>query len=62
MKKAELMNYINSTAGECLTHCKSDNPLIAWSIFMDKLDSKVRRIIGNSLESQGKNRYTGAKR
>ena len=36
-----------------------ENPLEAWTLFIDLLDSRVRRRIGDMLEKQGKNRYTG---
>lgn len=37
-----------------------DNPIAAWSIFFDLVDQSVRRRIGNMLEKDGRNRYTGA--
>lgn len=37
-----------------------ENPLEAWSCFIDTLDGRVRRRIGDMLENEGKNRYTGA--
>lgn len=33
--------------------------LEAWVIFINVLDSRVRRRIGDMLEKQGRNRYTG---
>lgn len=35
------------------------NPILAWSFFVDVLDGRVRRRIGDMLEQEGKNRYTG---
>ena len=35
------------------------NPLEAWSMFTDEVDRIGRRMIGDKLESEGKNRYTG---
>ncbi|MEG0273248.1 MAG: hypothetical protein RR639_04230 [Hydrogenoanaerobacterium sp.] len=35
------------------------NPLEAWSCFIVTLDCHVRRRIGDMLEHEGKNRYTG---
>ena len=35
------------------------NPVLAWSCFVDVLDGRVRRRIGDMLEKEGKNRYTG---
>lgn len=59
MKKAELHEYIITAADECLTDCKSDNPLESLTHFEDKLDSMLRRRIGDTLEQSGRNRYTG---
>jgi len=61
MKKSELMLYIIQTVDDALKNCKSDNPLEAWTNFIDRLDSTVRRHIGENLEKQGKSRYTGVK-
>lgn len=36
-----------------------ENPLEAWSMFTDEIDRIGRRMIGDKLESEGKNRYTG---
>lgn len=36
-----------------------DNPLMAWSDYINQLDAAVRRSIGKMLESAGLNRYTG---
>ncbi len=36
-----------------------DNPLIAWNDYITVLDSAVRKQIGNLMESQHRNRYTG---
>lgn len=35
------------------------NTLEAWTRFIDTVDCRVRRRIGDLLEKQGKNRYTG---
>lgn len=35
------------------------NSLEAWSMFTDEVDRIGRRMIGDKLESEGKNRYTG---
>lgn len=37
------------------------NPLEAWSCFIDILDGRVRRRIGDMLERQGLDRFTGKK-
>ena len=55
------MAYITSEMDLALAGCKSDNPLEAWGMFMDRLDARVRRRIGDELERAGKNRYTGIK-
>lgn len=59
MKKTELMSIINSAVDQALENCESENPLEAWSRFMDRLDVCVRRRIGENLERNGRNRYTG---
>ena len=59
MKKAELHDYIIAAADECLSGCQSDNPLESLTHFEDKLDSMLRRRIGDTLEQSGRNRYTG---
>lgn len=59
MKKAELLQHISEVAEITLSECQSDNPLEAWTMFIDRLDLRVRRRIGDELESKGKNRYTG---
>jgi hypothetical protein len=61
MTKPELMFYILEAVDDALKNCKSDNPLEAWTNFIDRLDSTVRRHIGDNLENQGKCRYTGVK-
>lgn len=40
-------------------HASFANPLTAWACFIDVLDGRVRRRIGDMLEKDGKNRYTG---
>lgn len=50
--------YIVRIAGE-ETRGSFTNPLLAWGCFIDVLDGRVRRRIGDMLEREGKNRYTG---
>lgn len=59
MKKAELMEYIDAALDESLAGCEAGNPLGAWRRFIDRLDAAGRRRIGDVLERQGRNRYTG---
>ena len=59
MKRAKLKEIINSTADEVLQGINGDNPLETWTTFIDRLDAKVRRQIGNSLAANGMDRYTG---
>ena len=59
MKRSELQEIINSAVDKALKDCCGDNPLAAWSLFISALDYAGRRIIGDQLEEQGKNRYTG---
>lgn len=59
MKRSELQEIINSAVDKALKDCCGDNPLAAWSLFISALDYAGRRVIGDQLEEQGKNRYTG---
>lgn len=59
MTKTELTAHISAVADDALAECKSENPLEAWTRFIDLLDARVRRRIGDELERAGKNRYTG---
>lgn len=49
-------NYIiiNGTS-----HKEIKNPLLAWREYIEKVDNMVTKQIGDMLEKQGKNRYTG---
>ena len=60
MTRSELKQYIDDALEIALIECTSDNPLEAWTQFMDKLDVSARRRIGDDLEESGRNRYTGA--
>lgn len=51
--------YVISVGGEPLAGESYENPLEAWVRFLDIADCRVRRRIGDLLESQGRNRYTG---
>lgn len=51
--------YVVSIDGEPDTGGSYENPLEAWTQFIDTVDCRVRRRIGDLLETQGKNRYTG---
>lgn len=35
------------------------NPIEAWSLYINLVDTHVRRRIGDSLSASGKDRYTG---
>ena len=59
MKRSELQEIINSAVDKALKDCCGDNPLAAWSLFISALDYAGRRVIGDQLEGQEKNRYTG---
>ncbi len=59
MKRSELQEIINIAVEKALKACDEDNPIVAWSLFISALDYAGRRIIGDRLEGQGKNRYTG---
>ena len=60
MTRSELKQYIDDALEIALSECTSDNPLEAWTQFMDKLDVSARRRIGDNLEVYGRNRSTGA--
>lgn len=61
MKRAELQKYIDDAMTSALSACTAEkgNPLIAWDGFINRLDSTVRRKIGDDLERSGRSRYTG---
>ena len=62
MKRVELLGIIHTAAEESLSSCgNEENPLSAWTRFIDRLDALGRRLIGDKLEEQGRNRYTGRK-
>jgi len=48
--------YTVSSAG---TTYNTSNPLEAWCTYWNRVDSVMRRKIGNLLEKQGLNRYSG---
>lgn len=62
MKRPKLMEYINQALDDIPASSDSGNPLEAWTRFIDRLDAKGRASIGDELERQGKNRYTGKER
>jgi hypothetical protein len=59
MKKSDLLFYINNAIDDALRNCRSENPLEAWADFINILDCRVRKQIGDDLEANGRNRYTG---
>ena len=59
MTRSELKQYIDDALEIALSECTSDNPLEAWTQFVDKLDVSARCRIGDDLEGSGRNRYTG---
>lgn len=60
MKRVELLGIIHTAAEESLSTCSTEkNPLSAWARFIDRLDAIGRRMIGDKLAEQGRNRYTG---
>ena len=54
--------YIVAVNEEPEKTAKFDNPLLAWAHFVDLIDVRVRRRIGDMLEKEKKNRYTGENR
>jgi hypothetical protein len=60
LKRAELQKYIDDAMDCALSDCAAEkNPIIAWNVFISSLDSGVRRKIGDQMEQNGRNRYTG---
>ena len=61
MKKTELQKYVDDAMDSALSACtaEKENPLVAWNVFINRLDSEVRRKLGDDLECNGRNRYTG---
>lgn len=39
-----------------------DNPLEAWSVYIMRADALLRRRLGDKLEAEGKDRFTGNRR
>lgn len=48
--------YIFDRLGNKTTY---DNPIHAWNDYSQSLDIYMRKVIGDKLEKEGKNRYTG---
>lgn len=62
MRRAELLEIIHTAAEESLSSCDAGgNPIEAWAHFEDKLSVIGRRMIGDKLGEEGRNRYTGRK-
>lgn len=60
MKKAEFMEIVTAEAEAALCTCRGcENPVEALTQVMDKLEAGVRRQVGDALEVEGRNRYTG---
>lgn len=59
MKRTELKALMDSALSDTLKECKEDNPIILWAVFISRLDAAGRRRIGDELEKNGRNRYTG---
>lgn len=59
MTKSELMEIITTSAEQTLAECHSGYSLEIWTRIENKIDSKVRRAIGDENEAAGRNRYTG---
>lgn len=60
MKKAEFMEIVTAEAEAALCTCPDfESPIEALTQVMDKLEAGVRRQVGDALEAEGRNRYTG---
>lgn len=55
----EVHKIVDEALGRTKRRTAYANPLEAWSMFTDEVDRIGRRMIGDKLESEGKNRYTG---
>lgn len=54
--------YVVSMDGKIIPPVNAEweeNPILAWRRFIGMVDDRVMRRIGDYLESQGRNRYTG---
>jgi hypothetical protein len=60
LKRVELQKYIDDAMDYALSACAEEkNPIVAWDVFISRLDSSVRRNLGDQMERNGRNRYTG---
>lgn len=60
MTRQYLENIISGAITEALADCRSDNPIEAWTHFIDILDARGRKRISEQLkEHGGRNPYTG---
>lgn len=59
MTKSKLMEIITTSAEQALSECHSGYSLEIWTRIENKIDSNVRRAIGDENEAAGRNRYTG---
>ncbi len=60
-KYAVLLGCTSDGAGGLRYESKLEyeNPLEAWSVYIMRADALLRRRLGDKLEAEGKNRYTG---
>ena len=60
VKRTELLGIIHTAAEESLSFCDAGgNPVEAWAHFEDKLSAIGRRMIGEKIEAEGRDRFTG---
>lgn len=59
MKKDELKEIVNESMERAIGASQSQNPLEAWTKFIDTLDLSGRKLIGEQLKEAEKNQYTG---
>lgn len=59
MKKDELKDIVNESMERAIGAARSENPLEAWTKFVDTLDLSGRKLIGEQLRRAEKNQYTG---
>lgn len=62
MKKSELKEIANESMERAIESAQSENPLEAWTRFIDTLDLSGRKLIGEQLRKSERNQYTGEER
>lgn len=61
MKKSELKEIADESMERAIGSAQSENPLEAWTKFIDILDLSGRKAIKEQIKKEGRNPYTGDK-